>query len=145
MSDQVQIVKAREPSDLAKVREIRRKVFIEEQLVPEQLEWENEENSVQFLATIGDDPAGCGRWRRTPSGLKIERMAVLAPYRGEGLGKKILDMIFEDLTNDPADVYLHAQEIAVPFYLKQGFVPVGERFFEAGIAHFKMILDRDSL
>ncbi len=138
----VKVTKVTAPADLEKVFAIRREVFVGEQNCPPELEWEHEDESTHFLATVDGVPAGASRWRKTDKGYKLERFAVLKPYRGNGVGQALVQTVLNDLPADADYVYLHAQIDAITLYLRFGFVKVGEQFEEAGIQHFKMVLER---
>ena len=130
-----------DPLDIETVFAIPRKVFVEEQECPPELEWEFEDESTHFLATVNQTPAGACRWRKTEKGYKLERFAVLKEFRGMGVGHKLVEKVLEDLPQ-PADyVYLHAQLSAIGLYEKFAFIKVGDQFEEAGIQHFKMTLN----
>lgn len=123
------------------VRRIRTEVFVFEQGVPSEVEWSHEEESNHFLAWIDGQAVGTARWRATePTRAKLERFAVLTPYRTYGVGSLLLENILDDLRRHPQVnmAYLHAQLTAAPFYDKHGFARVGEEFWEAGIAHIRM-------
>jgi predicted GNAT family N-acyltransferase len=138
----IKVNKVTAPADLEKVFAIRREVFVGEQNCPPELEWEHEDESTHFLATVDGVPAGASRWRKTDKGYKLERFAVLKPYRGNGVGQALVQTVLNDLPADADYVYLHAQIDAVTLYLRFGFKKVGEQFEEAGIQHFKMVLER---
>ncbi len=129
--------------ELEKVFEIRRIVFVIEQNCPPELEWENEEVSHHFLATYDHQPAGVCRWRKTDSGYKLERFAVLKEFRGKGVGSALVAHTIKNLPADASYVYLHSQVDAMGLYGKHGFKPIGEMFEEAGIKHFKMVLSSE--
>jgi predicted GNAT family N-acyltransferase len=137
----IKVNKVTDPADLEKVFAIRREVFVGEQNCPPELEWENEDVSTHFLATVDSEPAGASRWRKTDKGYKLERFAVLKPYRGKGTGQALVQAVLDDLPADANYIYMHAQIDAVTLYQRFGFVKVGEQFEEAGIQHFKMILN----
>jgi predicted GNAT family N-acyltransferase len=119
-------------------REIRHQVFIIEQQVPEELEYEHEEESVHYLVKADGIPVGTARWRKTSSGIKLERFAVLASERGKGTGARLLERVMADVIPLGKRIYLHAQVTAMDYYLKAGFVAVGDLFYEAGIEHYLM-------
>jgi predicted GNAT family N-acyltransferase len=127
-------------SELQQVFAIRRTVFVDEQNCPPELEWENEDVSTHFLATVNDIPAGASRWRKTDKGYKLERFAVLKEFRGMGVGQELIKAVLADLPSDARYIYLNAQISAMNLYSRFGFVKVGEQFEEAGIQHFKMEL-----
>jgi len=119
---------------------IRKKVFVEEQKVPEDIEWDEFEYIANHvLAYIQDTPAGTARWRQTQKGMKLERFAVLPKFRSCGVGKNLVHFILNELMNSET-IYLHAQEHVVSFYKRFGFVKKGDKFFEADIPHWLMEL-----
>lgn len=131
-----------ESRDLKAAFAIREKVFVEEQNVPPDQEYdEHDITANHYLATYNGQPAGAARWRPTANGIKLERFAVLAGYRNRQIGRAVLKEILKDVAAAHPDktIYLHAQVKAVPFYLRHGFSPVGELFSECDIDHYKMI------
>lgn len=119
---------------------VRREVFIAEQGVPEDLEWdEDDARSVHVLAaSAAAAPIGTGRL--LPDG-RIGRMAVLRSWRGRGVGSAILRALLDAAREAGYDeVRLHAQTHALAFYAKHGFVAIGDEFMEAGIPHREMVL-----
>jgi len=142
MNQNINVQKATEQSDLDKVFAIRREVFVNEQNCPPELEWESEEESTHFLATVDDVPAGASRWRKTDKGYKLERFAVHKDFRGKGVGQALVQAVLADLPADADYVYLHAQIQAVGLYEKFNFEKTGPEFEEAGIRHYKMLLKR---
>ncbi|HVW14217.1 MAG TPA: GNAT family N-acetyltransferase [Mucilaginibacter sp.] len=135
----IEIHKVTDPADLEKVFAIRREVFVGEQNCPPELEWENEDVSHHFLATVDGEPAGASRWRKTDKGYKLERFAVLKKFRGHGVGQELVKFVLADLPVDAEYIYLHAQIQAVTLYERFGFVKTGPEFEEAGIRHYKMM------
>jgi predicted GNAT family N-acyltransferase len=131
--------KVTDPADLEKVFAIRREVFVVEQNCPPELEWEFEDESTHFLATVDGEPAGASRWRKTDKGYKLERFAVLQKFRGMGVGQVLVKTVLDDLPANATYVYMHAQIQAVGLYEKFGFEKTGPEFEEAGIRHYKMI------
>ena len=134
----IQVKKVTDRADLEKVFEIRRQVFVIEQNCPPEIEWEFEDESTHFLATVNGEPAGASRWRKTDKGYKLERFAVLAPFRG-GVGKALVQAVLDDLPADAGYVYMHAQVPAMSLYERFGFEKSGPQFEEAGIQHYKMV------
>ncbi len=120
------------------LQRIREQVFIVEQNVPREIEWDGEdERSTHFLAVneIGES-IGCARL--LPSG-QIGRMAVLERHRSTGIGALLLDAAVQAARQQGHErVFLHAQSYAETFYRKGGFLPYGDEFMEAGIAHIAM-------
>lgn len=139
MQTDIQVNKVNRQDELERVFAIRRMVFVDEQHCPPELEWEFEDESVHFLATVNGVAAGACRWRTTEKGYKLERFAVLKEFRGMGVGQKLVDAVLADLPEAAKPVYLHAQVTAVDFYRKFGFQATGLQFEEAGIQHFSML------
>jgi predicted GNAT family N-acyltransferase len=119
---------------------VRRAVFIEEQRVPEHLEWDEEdERACHVLATsLQGAPIGTGRLKQD---CYIGRMAVLQAWRGRGVGRMILRTLLDIAQKQGCSVVrLHAQTHAIEFYARLGFSAFGEEFDEAGIPHRQMEL-----
>ena len=88
MKYNIEIYIANWDSDKDSLSKIRRRVFIEEQNVPEDMEWDEHDNaSTHFLATHKDRVVACARLKTDG---QIGRMAVLAEYRNKGIGSKLL-------------------------------------------------------
>jgi predicted GNAT family N-acyltransferase len=127
--------------ELKQAFEVRKLVFIEEQHIPEDEEWDGlDDSAVQFVAKDEDRVIGTARVRfPAPDSAKIERMAVLKAFRKHGAGRGILHNIEIFLKQKQiSQVVLHAQWKAIPFYRKCGFVKTGKPFYEAEIKHIKM-------
>src|ERR1700733_3289258 len=139
MSQNIQVRKVTDPAELEKVFAIRREVFVVEQDCPPELEWEFEDESNHFLATVNGEPAGACRWRKTDKGYKLERFAVLKKFRGMGVGQELVKTVLNDLPQEAEYIYMHAQIQAVSLYEKFDFVKTGPEFEEAGIRHYKMV------
>lgn len=128
--------------ELEAAHKIRKDVFVIEQNCPEDIEWEFEEESHHFIALLEGKISGTARWRETENGYKLERFAISKEYRNKRIGEAILTHIINDVPKDGKMVYLHAQLAAKNFYLRNGFEPKGEHFWEGGIEHVKMQLAR---
>jgi len=117
---------------------IRRIVFIVEQSVPQEEEWDGrDEESWHWLAT-DDSGRPIGTARLLPEG-QIGRMAVLQEFRGYGIGAALLERAVVKAAHlGFPSVFLNAQTHALDFYRKSGFEPEGEEFMEAGIPHYRM-------
>lgn len=132
------------PTDLAQAFDIRRRVFVIEQECPPDEEYDEfESTSSHYLVTHNGIHVGTCRHRTTDKGFKLERFAVLKEHRTSGVGAALLNHCLNTvrplLSSESPIIYLHAQEHALKFYEKYGFVAQGDRFFEAGIPHFKMV------
>lgn len=119
-------------------RAIRYAVFVEEQGVPVELEWDDQdEPSWHALAyDAAGQPLATGRL--LPDG-HIGRMAVLKAARGTGVGALVLDALMGKAAElGYAELILNAQTHATKFYARVGFAQVGDAFEEAGIPHVEM-------
>lgn len=128
-------------ADFDVVKRIRYQVFVLEQEVEPELEFdEYEETSNHFLAYLHGEPVGTARWRQTHQGIKLERFAVLASARKQGVGYQLVESVLEHITKTTPKpyVYLHAQVTAVHLYEKFGLKKSGNMFEECGIKHYKM-------
>ena len=122
------------------LRTIRTAVFIHEQKIPEDLEWDEFDLISMHVLALNSDGQPIGTARLLPDGY-IGRMAVLKDWRGKGLGSAMLLRMLEELKNRQMQkAMLNAQTDAIKFYEKFGFQVTGEEFIEAGIPHVKMIL-----
>jgi predicted GNAT family N-acyltransferase len=119
---------------------IREEVFIKGQHVDPALERDQYDVIAHhYLALMDDKAIGTARWRETSEGIKLERFAVLKPYRNQKIGEALLMAVMEDVIPQNRPIYLNAQIRAIPFYERHGFVVQGDPFFEAEIKHLKMI------
>lgn len=117
------------------LRQVRDEVFVCEQGVPEAIERDALDPLCAHV--LARDSAGrpIGTGRLAPDG-RIGRMAVLRDWRGRGVGVALLRALVARAEVDGLrEVHLHAQVSAEGFYAAEGFLPVGERFEEAGILH----------
>ena len=124
------------------IEQIRRRVFHEEQNIDEELEFDGlDETSEHLLAYLNQEPIGTLRIREVNQKIvKIERLAVLATARNQGIGRKLMEYAIALITekNQYEQIVIHAQYHLKIFYQSFGFQPVGETFEEAEILHIKM-------
>lgn len=128
----------------AEIQAIRIEVFQQEQGVDPALEFDGQDlNSQQFLAYLNEQPVGTARIRfLSPKVAKIERLAVLAKVRGQGIGKRLTEVAIEFAQEKQArEIVINSQEYVKELYQKLGFVQEGGIFDEAGIPHVKMKLN----
>lgn len=121
---------------------IRKTVFVDEQGIPAELEWDAADaGCVHAVARnrLGLALATGRLLPHVPGTAKIGRMAVLPSQRGSGVGRQVLDALMAAArARGDRSVLLHAQASAAPFYLRAGYQPEGEPFEEAGIPHLAM-------
>ena len=121
------------------IKPIREAVFIQEQNVPGELEWDGLDKESTHILAILEDNTPIGTARLLPDG-HIGRMAVLRDCRNTGVGSAMLSALLEHARKHQIyDLFLLAQTQAISFYEQYGFSTTGEVFMDAGIPHKKMI------
>ena len=137
--DELEILQVNDPQDLALALDIRRVVFCQEQGVSEEIEIDGRDDQCRhYLVMAGRTAVATARTRKLADGeIKIERVAVLARYRGKGIGRDLMKKITADIGSAP--MVLHAQLHSADFYERLGFSAEGGVFDEAGIPHVRMI------
>ncbi|MGC3976480.1 MAG: GNAT family N-acetyltransferase [Nitrospira sp.] len=125
----------------AVIRPIRETVFIREQAVPEELEWDGLDPQCAHVLALNELGDAIGTARLQAQGT-IGRMAVLKDWRGRGAGRALLRTLLDCAVRQGLTrVTLSAQTHAIGFYERAGFHVVGELFMDAGIPHRKMVKD----
>lgn len=124
---------------------IRFKVFVEEQQVPRDLEIDEYDASPEacrhFVLRDGETPVATGRWKPFEgNAAKLQRIAVLPDYRGQGVGRVVLRALEEDAAaHGRTSAVLDGQIQAEDFYRKLGYETISrEPFLDAGIWHVRM-------
>ncbi len=127
--------------DYRLLRAVREPVFVFEQHVPIELEWDEVDPDCYHVLAFDMQQKPIGTGRLTPQHT-IGRMAVLLDWRGRGVGDALLlHLINKARELGCPSVSLHAQTGAIGFYLKHGFVSYGPEYVEAGIKHQSMLLN----
>lgn len=117
---------------------IRSAVFIDEQKVPEELEWDGQDASARHFIAMNIHGEPIGTVRLLPDG-QISRLSVLQPFRSQGVGKSLLDFLEQAArASGVKELHLHAQTHATSFYEGVGFTTSGGIFMEADIPHRQM-------
>ena len=122
------------------LKAIRSAVFIQEQGVPTELEWDEHDATCRhaLALTLQGDAIGCGRIFTSGH---IGRIAVLPQWRGKKVGTAIMEALLDyAAAHDYPQVDVDAQTHAVPFYGRFDFVEQGKEFMDAGLPHIKMSL-----
>lgn len=126
--------------DNAALRLIREQVFIQEQNVPREMEWDGEDKAAFHLLAEDDHGNPIGTARMLADG-HIGRVAVVAPWRGRKVGTALMqEMLKTAELRNYRNVFLDAQVDAIDFYCKLGFEAGGKTFMDAGIPHRHMVL-----
>jgi predicted GNAT family N-acyltransferase len=121
-----------------RLRAVREAVFVAEQGVPAALEWDGRDPECVHLLALSGQGEAIGTARLTPDG-HVGRMAVLAGWRGRGVGRALMEAALAEARRlGFKALALHAQCHAEGFYRRFGFLREGSEFPEAGIPHVKM-------
>lgn len=133
----IKVVSTTWAKDRVSLREIRDIVFIQEQGVSRDLEWDDlDEGAEHFLAYYDDEPVGCARLLENK---KVGRMAVLAAYRKHGIGRELLDHITRHASQKRyTRLELSAQCHAYEFYRRSGYQASSSPYEDANIPHIDM-------
>ncbi|KQX13203.1 acetyltransferase [Streptomyces sp. Root431] len=139
------------PEDREACFAVRREVFVEEQGVPQELEYDTYDTTAVHVLAVREDglPLGTGRLLHGADALgrtggdasvgSLGRLAVAKAARGLGVGAALVRGI-EDAARERglAAVDLHAQTHALGFYERLGYEAYGPEFPDAGIPHRSM-------
>ncbi|NEA60520.1 GNAT family N-acetyltransferase [Streptomyces sp. SID13666] len=142
----VRVVAAQDAEGMAAVHAIRHEVFVVEQNVPAELEWDGKDDrAVHVLAPdagtgrllLGADAAA--KNGGDPDTAVLGRLAVLKPARGTGVVARLVAALEDEARRlGLAGVHLESQVHAIAFYERLGYTPFGPEFPDAGIAHRAM-------
>jgi YbgC/YbaW family acyl-CoA thioester hydrolase len=123
-------------------RRIRTEVFVEEQRVPLEMEWDDDDETAVHAVAFNrlGQPIATGRLLPADNGsAKIGRVATNKVLRGSGVGRGVMQALMDAARKrGDREIVLHAQRTAQEFYLGLGFQPRGDEFEEAGIPHIEM-------
>jgi predicted GNAT family N-acyltransferase len=137
-----QIIEAKSLEEINQVFQIRIEVFVKEQKCLPSEEFDDlDAQARHFLLLIEDQAAATGRFRKTEKGIKIERIATLAEFRGQGLASILIGYIIQQAKEQYPEIhyyYLHSQQTVMPLYASLGFSAYGDTFLEADIVHQAM-------
>lgn len=123
---------------------VRRAVFVDEQGVDEELEWDEHDepdaDATHFVAYDDGEVVGAARLREAAPGVgKVERVVVAEARRGEDWGKRVMETVEQTARAEGFErITLHAQTRVEGFYESLGYESVGEEFVEADIPHVEM-------
>jgi predicted GNAT family N-acyltransferase len=142
MKNNLKVEIAKWIDDHTQLKNIREKVFIQEQKVTPELEWDGmDENAMHFLVFKDEEAIGCARAVVIKNYMQLGRMAVLKEYRGQGIGSALLEKaIVTAILNQISSIHISAQCYAIDFYLKFGFEVTSDIYLDAEIPHRDMTL-----
>lgn len=127
---------------LEQALKLRRQVFVHEQKVPVELEYdEYDQIAIHFVAVRGNNVIGTARLlSHSQFASRISRMAVTKNFRGRGIGRRLLEALEKEARKQgKVEIVLHAQMHACDFYRRSDYVVQGDEFVEANIRHIKMV------
>lgn len=140
----IKVTKVTTQEQLEKECSIRKEVFVKEQNVPLEDEFDEYDHLTSscehILIEVDGNAAGTGRIRFVDGFGKLERICILIPYRKLGIGKLIVNEL-EKIAKEKGctKVKLHGQTQARGFYEKLGYEVGSEEFMEDGIPHYLMV------
>lgn len=136
----MKIVKCKTINQLIDHYLIRKIVFIDEQNVSYEDEFDlTEKSRIPFVLYDNKKPIAAARINFIDDFAKIERVCVLKEHRNKGIGKIIMEYMFDYcLMKNIKTIYISAQVQALSFYEKLGFIKFGDIFLDANIPHYKM-------
>ncbi|RYZ62164.1 MAG: GNAT family N-acetyltransferase [Chitinophagaceae bacterium] len=98
---------------------------------------ENEASDTLIGAFWAESLLGCCILTKVDAAtVQLRQMAVDTSQQQAGVGRRLL--AFAEgiaIKQGYSTLKLHARDTVIPFYQKCGYAPVGEPFFEVGIAH----------
>lgn len=122
-------------TDAAALRAVREQVFVQEQGIAPEDEWDAHDALSRHALALDVEGNPIGTGRLLPDG-HIGRMAVVAPWRHRGVASALLRQLLAwALAEGHREIQLHAQSYVVGFYERHGFRVEGEPFLEVGIPH----------
>ncbi|EHU2376443.1 GNAT family N-acetyltransferase [Acinetobacter baumannii] len=118
---------------------IREQVFIQEQGIEPEDEWDDFDSiAMHFMVYGKEQPIATARLLPQHS---VGRVAVLMPYRKQGIGKILMQHIIEYARQHKLPyLKLSAQTYVTAFYEALGFKVQGEVYQDCGIPHIDMTL-----
>ncbi|UKA11108.1 GNAT family N-acetyltransferase [Photobacterium damselae] len=120
------------------IRQVRDDVFIKEQCIDSEIEFDGLDDQAAHVLVV-EDGVALGTGRILSDG-HIGRIAIIKAARGRGLGAKVVSALVEFAKQQGyPEVDLGAQTHAIDFYRKLGFSPIGDEFMEANIPHQAMV------
>jgi len=122
------------------LKSIREAVFVREQGVPSELEWDGLDDNCRHALALSHqgDAIGCGRMFTNGH---IGRISVLPQWRKQKVGTAIMEALLDYArAHNYKKVDVDAQTYTLPFYHSFGFAEHGKEFMEAGLPHIKMAM-----
>lgn len=127
------------------VKAIRTEVFTDEQGANAGEEFDKYDSDSTFaLMYENENPIGTARISKTDKGLKIGRIAIKKSCRGKGYGAKLVSAVTDKAFGLGGDeVFVDAQNYAIPFYERLGFEIIGDEIIDRGLVHTQMSIKKE--
>jgi len=144
----IEIIVVDKESQWLQCKEIRIEVFVEEQEVPLEEEFDGlDDECIQYLAYLPSSDnarsaAGTARLRFPKGGIaKAERIAVRKSFRQFGVGRLLMEAIEKTCRDKKIEIIMLSSQVqAIPFYERQGYIAEGEEYMDCDIPHRDMFL-----
>ena len=133
--------------DISEPFAIRKEVFVKEQNISEEEEFDEfDAQALHLIVYVDEQPAATGRIWHDGRAFRIGRLAVLKQFRGQKIGDLALRLLlYKTFSSGAQVVEISAQTYIVPLYKKFGFKEYGEEYIEAGIPHIAMKVGKDEV
>lgn len=133
--------------DISEPFAIRKEVFVKEQNISEEEEFDEfDAQALHLIVYVDEQPAATGRIWHDGRAFHIGRLAVLKQFRGQKIGDLALRLLlYKTFSSGAQVVEISAQTYIVPLYKKFGFKEYGEEYIEAGIPHIAMKVGKDEV
>jgi predicted GNAT family N-acyltransferase len=130
--------------NLNEIKKIRTVVFLHEQNIPEELEWDEYDKTALHFGLFYKSCLVAYARSIENNVYWIGRMAVQKEYRNISIGSHLLQLVIAFLRdrNSQKDIFVSAQVQAIHFYEKNNFSVRRKTYLDAGILHTDMILRR---
>jgi predicted GNAT family N-acyltransferase len=129
-----------DPVLLAQAAALRNRVFVGEQGVPEELEFDGRDAlAAHVILQREDEVIGTARMFDEGEAAVVGRVAIAPELRGQGLGAVVMGVAERWAASQGLPlVELHAQQPVLGFYERLGYTGLGDIYYEAGIPHRTM-------
>ncbi len=129
--------------DITDALKIRKEVFIKEQNVPHEIEFDGSDSYALSVVVYDEEkPVATGRIILRDENYTLGRICVLSEYRNKKYGSVVVNELIKKCKDIGASsIHIHAQTQVIPFYEKLGFTCYGDEYKEAGIKHISMVLE----
>jgi GNAT superfamily N-acetyltransferase len=99
-----------------------------------------EKDALLYLALSDHDAVGTAFFfRKSPTTLWLKQFAIHPDLQRLSIGTRFMQYLEEEAVRAGAhEIYIHARDVALPFYKKQNYIVISDAFLEVGISHHEM-------